>query len=229
MKSNKFFGKFGAKGYYIALILCAAAIGISGYVFYQNANSDDPQLHDPTSDVNVADPGDATLGVLGTQPGVQDPVKDPDASKPTKPTDTPAKQPLKTAMPLEGKTVSAYAMDCLAYNETTRDWRVHDGIDIAAEAGTSISAAADGTVYTTYTDDELGATVVIRHTDGYMTVYSSLDADILVEAGDTVKLGQAIGTVGNTALLESAIGDHLHFSVTKDGEPMNPNSFLGME
>ncbi len=224
MKSNKFFGKFGAKGYYIALILCAAAIGISGYVFYHNASSgDDPQLQDPTSDVNVENPGDNTLGVIGTQPGIQDPVKDPAA---TKPTDAPAKQPLKTGAPLDGKTISSYAMDCLAYNETTRDWRVHDGLDIAAEAGATVSAAADGTVYTTYTDDELGVTVVISHEGGYMTVYSSLASDILVEPGDSVKLGQAIGTVGNTALLESAIGDHLHFSVTQDGESIDPADFL---
>ncbi len=223
MKSNKKFGKFGAKGYYIALILCAAAIGISGYVFYRNANDSDPQLQDPTPGVNVGIPGDNTLPVVGTQPGGDGPVKDPDASKPT---DAPTKQPLKTCTPLEGKTVAEYAMDCLAYNETTRDWRVHDGLDIAAEAGSAVCAAADGTVYTTYTDDKLGTTVVIRHAEGYISVYSSLSSELKVNPGDTVKMGQAIGTVGNTALLESAIGDHLHFSVTKDGESIDPADFL---
>jgi murein DD-endopeptidase MepM/ murein hydrolase activator NlpD len=135
---------------------------------------------------------------------------------------------LKTGLPVVGETVHDYAMESLSYNETTRDWRVHNGIDIAAEAGTTVCAAADGTVYTTYEDDTMGYTVVIRHQDGYVTVYSSLSEDLAVSAGDAVTLGQAIGTVSNSALLESAIGDHLHFSVSCNDEPVDPNQFLGL-
>ena len=47
------------------------------------------------------------------------------------------------------------------------------------------------------------------------------------KAGDTVTAGQTIGTVGATALMESAIGDHVHFSVSCNGEPVNPKEFLG--
>ncbi len=119
-------------------------------------------------------------------------------------------------------------MESLSYNETTRDWRVHNGIDIAAEAGTTVCAAADGTVYTTYEDDTMGYTVVIHHEGGYTTVYSSLAEDLKVKAGDTVTLGQAIGVVANTALLESALGDHVHFSVTLNEEPMHPADFLNL-
>ena len=119
-------------------------------------------------------------------------------------------------------------MDCLSYNETTRDWRVHNGIDIAAEAGTTVCAAAPGTVYTVFKDDTMGYTVVIRHEGGYATQYASLAENVTVEAGDVVKMGDAIGTVANTALLESAQGDHLHFSVTYNDQPMNPAAFLAM-
>ena len=117
-------------------------------------------------------------------------------------------------------------MDALSYNPTTRDWRTHDGMDLAAEAGTAVLAAADGTVYTVYEDETMGHTVVIRHQDGYVTCYASLSEDVAVAPGDTVKLGQKIGTVGNSALLESALGDHIHFSVTRDDEPIDPQSFL---
>ena len=129
-------------------------------------------------------------------------------------------------MPVSGETVAGYAMDCLSYNATTRDWRVHNGIDIAAEAGTPVLAAADGTVYTTYEDDTMGSTVVIHHTDGYVTVYSSLDSSLLVSPGDVVTMGQQIGVVGNTALLESAIGDHVHFSVSCNDKSVDPSTFL---
>ena len=136
---------------------------------------------------------------------------------------------LQTAYPVDGETVAVYAMDSLSYNATTRDWRVHNGIDIAAETGTEVRAAADGTVYTTYVDDTMGTTVVIRHADGYTTKYSSLAEELSVSAGDEVVLGQVIGCVGSTALLESAIGDHVHFSVTHNDEVMDPEEFFAMQ
>ena len=216
--SKKFTGRgFSARGYYIALILCAAAIGISGYVYY----------HDKTPDslngevANVAATG-GDVAVAGSAP-VQDAPAGNNATQPQK------EAKLKTASPVEGETISPYAMECLSYNATTRDWRTHDGIDLAAEAGASVCAAAEGTVYTVYEDETMGHTVVIRHQDGYVTCYASLGEDVAVAPGDTVTLGQKIGTVGNSALLESALGDHIHFSVTRDDEPIDPQSFLAGE
>lgn len=225
MKSYNFFRKFGAKGYYITLIACAAAIGISGYLYYRHETQNDPSLQDPTSDVGLQDPTADNLPVGGTQPG-GDQLNKPD---PTTPTDQPVQQPLKVQVPLEGNVIGDHAVDCLSYNETTRDWRTHNGIDIAAEAGTAVRAAADGTVYTVYSDDSYGTTVVIRHAGGYVTVYSSLDKDTAVKAGDAVTMGQTIGQVGNTALLETAIGDHLHFSVSKNDVPVDPADFLKLD
>ena len=219
MKNKKTFGKFGAKGYYIALILCAAAIGISGYLYYRNATQDEPQLQDPTPSAPVGNPTENTLPVVGPQP--DDPQKDPQ--------EDPQTPVLKTQLPLQGETISQYAMECLAYNQTTRDWRTHNGIDIAAEAGTAVCAAADGTVYTTYSDATMGTTVVIRHSGGYVTVYSSLSPELSVKPGDTVTMGQTIGTVGNTALLECAIGDHLHFSVTHNDKHIDPAEFFDLQ
>jgi len=75
----------------------------------------------------------------------------------------------------------------------------------------------------------MGYTVVIQHEGGYATRYASLAEAVSVKVGDTVEMGDAIGTVANTALLETAQGDHLHFSVTLNGEPINPVLFLEME
>ena len=50
MSDNKHFGRgFAGKGYYIALILCAVAIGITGYLYYQNTKEKEPQLQNPTA------------------------------------------------------------------------------------------------------------------------------------------------------------------------------------
>ena len=214
--SKKFnFGrKFAGKGYYIALILCAVAIGIAGYVYFLAADqTEEPQLGGSNQVVNPGDDVQAGATLPGGSGTTTEPVK----------------RPYPIGKPVSGQTIKDYAMDCLSYNETTRDWRVHNGIDIAAEAGTAVKAAAAGTVYSVFKDDTMGHTVVIRHDGGYTTQYASLAEDITVKAGDVVQMGDAIGTVANTALLETAQGDHLHFSVTLNDRPIDPVAFLEME
>ena len=210
---------FAGKGYYIALVLCAAAIGITGYLYYRNAS--DPALNDPALNA-----GDSDLQAMATKPSA-DPSTDPSTDPSADPSD-PEKPKLKTCKPVEGETALDYAMDRLCYNPTTRDWRVHNGIDITAAEGTAVCAAADGVVYTTYDDEGYGTTVVIRHEGGYVTMYSSLDAEVSVKAGDAVKLGQTIGYVGSSALLEVAVGDHVHFCVTRNDPSVDPEEFFAM-
>ena len=223
MSNNNNKGGIYGKGYYIALILCATAIGISGYMYYRNANKTENQVQAAVSE-DVAPQQEVDAPVIVIQPAQEDAVE----AIATAPAAAQPDTALKTAMPVAGQTVAGYAMDCLSHNATTRDWRVHNGVDIAAEAGTEVCAAADGTVYTTFEDDSMGMTVVIRHNGGYTTCYSSLGPELKVSAGDSVKLGQAIGCVGSTALTESAMGDHVHFSVTYRDEAMDPADFLSV-
>ena len=208
--------RFSAKGYYIALVLCAAAIGVSGYLYYSNRS-------DKAADVPAA----VTQQEL-QEAGVPSPTIPKATTEPTEPATTLPKEPMKTAAPVEGEAVAEYAMDCLSYNETTRDWRVHNGVDIAAAEGTPVLAAADGTVYTVYDDETMGTTVVIRHEEGYTTKYACLAQDVTVAPGDAVTMGQQIGCVGTTALLESALDPHVHFSVTCDNEAVDPAEFLSL-
>ena len=214
-KKKNFLDKFAGKGYYIALVLCAVAIGISGYLYYSNIDKEDTSLQGPEATVDALNPGEGTLatqpvGVLPTDP-----------SKPTP-------KPLKTGKPVAGELVIDYAVDCLCYNPTTRDWRIHDGMDYAAAAGTQVTAAADGTVYTIYQDDTMGTTVVICHQDGYVTTYASLDPNVTVSVGQAVSLGQTIGYVGVSAMLETALGEHVHFSVTCNGVSVDPETFFAL-
>ena len=223
MSDNKRTGRgmFG-KGYYIALILCAAAIGITGYLYYQNANEDEPVLREePTGEFVSATNGEEDVAVLATEPQETTPLTE-EQTQPTQ------KRAIKTGSPISGETVFGYSMEALSYNQTTRDWRTHDGVDIAAETGTNVTAAADGQVYTVYDDDAMGTTVVIRHEGGYTTRYASLSPELQVKVGDTVTLGQVIGTVGETAMVESVLGPHVHFSVTYQDLPMDPAEFLAL-
>ena len=214
MSKKKFSGNLSSKGYYIALVLCAVAIGVAGFLYYRNAA--EPQLQkDPAANAVAG----SDVEAVATQPGT-------DPSQATDPVVADPKKPEKRVSPLTGTTVAGYSMEALCYNETTRDWRVHNGVDIAAQEGTPVCAAADGTVYTVYEDESMGTTVVISHGSGYSSRYSSLSQEVSVKAGDTVTAGQTIGKVGNTALLETAIGDHLHFGVSCNGKAVDPVDFL---
>ena len=134
----------GGQGYYIALILCAAAIGITGYVYYRNANQAEPvSLEETVGEVPALIEDEVDVPVIATQPA-------PKATKPaateattTAPTE---KKPMKTMSPVSGDSIFGYSMEALSYNQTTRDWRVHNGVDLAAEAGAEVKAAADGEI-----------------------------------------------------------------------------------
>ena len=221
-KQNRgFWQSLKGKGYYIALILCAAAIGITSYVYYRNANrAEEVSIQESVGeDILVGTMEAEDVPALATQPQTQSTTP---ATQGTTPAPT-AKKPFKTTSPVSGEEISAYSMEALSYNETTRDWRVHNGVDIAADAGTEVCAAADGEVYTVYEDDSMGYTVVIRHDGGYLTRYASLSQDIPVKSGDTVSAGQVIGYVGTTG---SSTGNHLHFEVRVNGSRVDPVNYF---
>lgn len=222
MRNEKSGGRSG-KGYYIALVLCAAAIGITSYVTRPSKDKqpDTPPLLQAESAETASSQQTQALEALATEAPEESPVPSsaPQQTQPEK---------LRTAPPLSGSVTTLYAMDSLSYNETTRDWRVHNGVDYPGELGDPVSAAADGTVISVREDDSLGTTVVLRHTGGYETTYQNLEESVPVQLGDKVVLGQTIGSVGTTALTESAIGPHVHFSVAYQDMPMDPADFLNM-
>ncbi|HEY3676183.1 MAG TPA: peptidoglycan DD-metalloendopeptidase family protein [Candidatus Tumulicola sp.] len=94
----------------------------------------------------------------------------------------------------------------------------HPGLDIAAPTGTTVTAAAGGTVIMAQWYGGYGNYVLIDHGGGYSTGYGHLSA-IYVSNGQAVKRGQAIGAVGMTG---EATGPHLHFEVRIDGKPVDP-------
>lgn len=138
-----------------------------------------------------------------------------------------ARGPVTVVNPVAGEAVAVFSVDQLVYDETLGDWRTHDGVDLRAEAGSAVSSAAAGTVLSVEEDDRMGTTVTIQHEDGYVTTYASLHPEVCVMAGDAVSAGTVIGTVGTTALAEMSLGEHVHFSVTRDGEVVDPLEFLG--
>ena len=123
------------------------------------------------------------------------------------------------SMPVEGDVIKEYAKDKLVYSDTLKEWVTHAGIDIKADKTTIVKASEEGKIKSIKNDPRYGLTVVIEHNNGYSTVYSNLLTAEFVTAGENVKKGQTIGTVGNTATFEISDESHLHLSLIHISEP----------
>lgn len=130
------------------------------------------------------------------------------------------------SMPVEGDVITEYAKDKLVYSDTLKEWVTHAGIDIKADKTTIVKASEEGKIKSIKNDPRYGLTVVIEHNNGYSTVYSNLLTAEFVTAGENVKKGQTIGTVGNTATFEISDESHLHFEILKDNVQIDPNMYI---
>ncbi len=128
------------------------------------------------------------------------------------------------AMPLAGNIVMDYSVDHTIYDATLDQYRTNDHISIGAKKGDSVKASEDGTVESITTDDERGVTVVLNHGNGWQTTYSQLQENVVVKQGDTVKKGQEIGFVADPTKYSVALGEHVDFSIVKDGSTVDPKS-----
>ncbi len=120
--------------------------------------------------------------------------------------------------PLNYKRISSYFGK--RYHPITKKVSVHKGVDYAAAYGTPVEAAADGTVIkASWSKRHTGKTVVIRHANGYKTLYGHLSKYGKYKSGDRVKQHDIIGYVGSTG---RSTGNHLHYTIYHHGVAINP-------
>jgi len=96
--------------------------------------------------------------------------------------------------------------------------KMHNGLDFAAKTGTPIYATGDGTVKQAEFNSGYGNVVVIKHGNGYESLYAHMSR-IKARKGKKVKRGDLIGYVGSTGL---STGPHLHYEIHKNGKPVDP-------
>ncbi len=110
-------------------------------------------------------------------------------------------------MPVSGSIIRAYAKGR------------NDGVDISADAGSPVVAAADGTVAAITRDTDQVPIVVLKHAGNLLTVYAGVD-QLTIKKGDKVKRGQKI------AVLRAGSPSFLHFEVRQGLESTDPVPFL---
>ena len=98
----------------------------------------------------------------------------------------------------------------------------HTGVDYACPMGTPITAAASGTIAFTGVSPVFGNYVIIRHSNGYQSLYGHM-SQIIAKKGQYVSQGTRIGLVGSTGY---STGPHLHFTVYKNGKLVDPMSLV---
>ena len=123
-------------------------------------------------------------------------------------------------LPVEGRFSSIFGLKRI-YNNQKRIRR-HTGLDIAAPQGTVITSPAKGKVVRTGNYFFTGNTVFIDHGQGLITMYSHLNT-IHVKAGQQLKQGEKLGTVGMTGRVS---GPHLHWVVSLNNTKVDPKLFI---
>lgn len=101
--------------------------------------------------------------------------------------------------------------------------RGHMGIDFVVKQGTPVYASANGYVIFSDYGEKDGYTMIIGHSENYITVYKHCSV-LLKKERDTVLQGEPIALSGNSG--ETSTGPHLHFEIWKNGQPVDPEKIL---
>ena len=178
-------------------------------------------INDSTSDTDKASSGRDT-----------DKRTDETSSKPVSAdTDVSVSKELRYfVMPANGAVSKSFEVDIPVYSLTMNDYRAHTGVDIAAEIGSDVIAASGGTVCRIWNDPLMGRCVTIDHGDNIYTTYMNLAEELSprIEVGRGVSLGESIGAIGESALIEIAEEPHLHLEMKVGGVYVDPLEYMGV-
>jgi len=127
--------------------------------------------------------------------------------------------PGEFAWPASGPITDPFGM---RMHPITRQWRMHNGLDIGAPMGATITASAPGKIIYAGWEGGYGNTIIIDHGGATSTLYGHC-SQLFVSDGQDVQRGQAIGAVGSTG---ASTGPHLHFEIRINGVAVDPSSRL---
>ena len=115
-------------------------------------------------------------------------------------------------------------------SQTMNDYRTHMGIDLGAQLGDSVMAVADGIITNIWNDPFMGTCVSIEHKGNAVSYYKNLDPVVKegIVIGASVKAGDVIGAVGESAMNEIAQEPHLHLEMKVNDKHVNPRDHISL-
>lgn len=127
--------------------------------------------------------------------------------------------------PVEGEILMDYSMDRSVYFETLNVYKYNPSILLGAEAGTPVEAASNMKILSIEETLETGTTITADMGNGYQAVYGQIK-DVTVAVDDVVAAGTVLGYVNEPTKYYTKEGANLYFSMTKDGESVDPVLYL---
>lgn len=219
-KSREFMKKYGASVYMslALMVVVATAVGVFS-LSYSYDDLGDINIETPEISVPEIDIPDFSFG---ESQGTEKPVDGNQSGIVEEPT------VVEYFYPVNGDVVKDYNVDTLVFSQTLNDYRVHCGIDLAAEVGSAVHSYTDGVILDVYDDPMMGKTVVIEHDGDLVSYYMNLDKTLPegIKKGISVKAGDIIGVLGSTALVEIGDDPHLHFELKVGGVNIDPSKEL---
>lgn len=228
-------------GFYIAMGLCITLIVLSGYYLLNSVSTTTNTVAPVTGNVDLIIPDlekipvslpeleeeiEETEEIPEEIPEVEEEVIEEIIPEVVEVEEILIPKEVIFSWPTLGTLSQTHSLEALVFNPIMGDWRTHTGIDISTAEGTAVMSVAEGYVVAVFADHMHGTTVVVSHENGMESTYSNLGEFPSVEVGNWVEGGEIIAVVGKPGLSDSGREPHLQFSMTEDGEFIDPLDVL---
>ncbi len=204
-----------------AIVLALAVVIVATAVIVSNRSKDPVEL----PEFSESDPPQSNTQKPTETP--TEPATEPSTEKPT--ISTPAGNKIPSfILPVSGVLSNTHDPDLQVFSPTMNDYRVHLGVDLVTKENAPVYTVADGKISKIWVDTKMGYCIAIEHSGDCVTIYKNL-AETLptgISEGATVRSGQLIATVGDSAMVEVASEPHLHFEVTVGDLSVDPLKYF---
>ncbi len=206
----------------VLILIVAVAVIVSVTIASNRSKDVDPpaDTQKPADTQPVDPPADTQAPTENEQPS--------DPQTPSAPTtDVEDKLP-SFILPVSGALSKKHDSELQVFSSTMQDYRVHLGLDIVTAENAPVYASADGTVSRIWKDTLMGYCIAIEHSGDCYTIYKNLSETLPdgIKEGASVRSGQLLATVGESAMVEVGEEPHLHFEMTVSDLMVDPLEYF---
>lgn len=207
------------EAFYVVLFICICVLGTAIAISAKMAQNRQEQLATEkaeSTEVNVNENMENAEQVKKEEVKKESTTKSNNNSKAVSNTT----QTIEFKNPLDGEVLRKFNKKVVRIDSET--FRTINGIDIKAKSGAEVKASAEGVVDEVGTSADMGSYVLIKHANGYKSIYGNLEKNSSVKKGDKIKVGDLIGKVGASCTIApmNQEGEYLRF-VIKDSNNKN--------